>query len=497
MHQGMMKTSARERAPLMNASTLLSALQWAEDTFGNVRLGDQRRTERAVAIASAIAHNPAASLPAQMQDDAATEAAYRFLQMPKVSYEQLIEPHVAQTRAQASQQPQVLLIQDTTEVDYQQHPTTTGLGPIGNGSHHGYLVQSVLAVVPQSREVLGLMHQEPFLRQPAPKGETRREREQRQRESQVWERSVEAIGAPPAGVQWIHVGDRYSDIFALLSLIRQQQCDFVVRAAQDRCVDLLVEQADAPVPARSHHPPRAGQGAQAKAQHLFAVVEGWQAQGQQELHLEASKQTKARVAQVVISFGALRLLPPQSQPVSELRPLVVWVVRVWEPEPPEGVEGLEWVLLTSVPTASVEQAWQRVDWYRARWIVEDYHQGLKTGCSIELRQLQSYEGLRRLLGLLAPTAVRLLQLRAAARDAPERKASETLPTDLVQVVALLAKVPAASLTAQQCWFTIARYGGYLRRRSGGPPGWKTLWKGWFYIQALLEGVHLAPRLSLD
>ncbi|MFL5589874.1 MAG: IS4 family transposase [Ktedonobacteraceae bacterium] len=497
MHQGMMKTSGRERAPLMNASTLLSALQWAEDTFGTVRLGDQRRTVRAVEIASAIAHNPAASLPAQMQDDAATEAAYRFLQMPDVSYEKLIGPHVAQTRAQASKPPQVLLIQETTEVDYHQHPTTTGLGPIGNGSHHGYLVQSVLAVVPQSREVLGLMHQEPFLRQPAPKGETRREREQRQRESQVWERSVEAIGAPPAGVQWIHVGDRYSDIFTLLSLIRQQQCDFVVRAAQDRCVDLLVEQADAPVPARSHHPPRAGQAAEAKAQHLFAVVEGWQAQGQQELHLEASKQSKARVAHVVISFGSLRLLPPQKQPAGEWRPLVVWVVRVWEPEPPQGVEGLEWVRLPSVPTATVEQAWQRVDWYRARWIVEDYHQGLKTGCSIELRQLQSYEALRRLLGLLAPTAVRLLQLRATARDAPERRASEVLPTDLVQVVALLAKVPAASLTAQQCWYTIARYGGYLRRRSGGPPGWKTLWKGWFYIQTLLEGVHLAPRLSLE
>ena len=339
----------------MNASTLLSALQWAEDTFGTVRLGDQRRTVRAVEIASAIAQNPAASLPAQMQDDAATEAAYRFLQMPDVSYEKLIAPHVAQTRAQASKQPQVLLIQDTTEVDYQQHPTTTGLGPIGNGSHHGYLLQSVLAVVPASREVLGLMHQEPFLRHPAPKGETRREREQRQRESQVWERSVEAIGAPPAGVQWIHVGDRYSDIFSLLWLIRQQQCDFVVRAAQDRCVDLLVEQADAPVPPRSHHPRRAGQAAEAKPQHLFEVGEGWEAQGQQELHLEASKQAKARVAHVVISFGCLRLLPPQNQPAGELRPLVVWVVRVWEPEPPEGVEGLEWVLLTSVPP----RAWSR------------------------------------------------------------------------------------------------------------------------------------------
>jgi len=499
MHQGMMKTGVRERAPLMNASTLLSALQWAEYTFGSVRLGDVRRTERAVEIASAIAHNPAASLPAQMQDEAGTEAAYRFLQMPDVTYEKLIGPHVTQTRAQARKQQQVLLIQDTTEVDYQQHPTTTGLGPIGNGTHHGYLLQSVLAVVPASREVLGLMHQEPFLRHPAPKGETRREREQRERESQVWERSVQAIGAPPAGVSWIHVGDRYSDIFALLSLMRQQQCDFVVRAAQDRCVDLLVEQADAPVARRWHHSRRAGQEAEPKPQHLFEVVRGWPAVGEQELHLDATKQAKARVARVVISFGCLRLLPPQHQQSSELRPLVVWVVRVWEPEPPEDVEGLEWVELPSVPTAMVEQAWQRVDWYRARWIVEDYHQGLKTGCSIELRQLQSYEALRRLLGLLAPTAVRLLQLRAAARDTPERLASEILPLDLVQVVALLTKVPvpAAELTAQQCWYTIARYGGYLRRRSGGPPGWKTLWKGWFYIQALLEGVHLAARLSLD
>src|SRR6266852_5630959 len=259
----------------METSTLLLAPSWAEQTFGSVRLGHQRRTERAVAMAAAIAANAGASLPKQMGSEAGLHAAYRVLQTPGVSYEQLIGPHLAQTREAMGQPERVLLIQDTTEVDYQQHPTTTGLGPIGNGTHHGYLLQSVLAVVPESREVLGLMHQEPFLRQPAPKGETRREREQRERESQVWERSVEAIGAPPDGVQWIHVGDRYSDIFALLSLMRQQQCDFVVRAAQDRCVDLLVEQADAPVPPRSHHPRRAGQEAEPKPQHLFELVRGW------------------------------------------------------------------------------------------------------------------------------------------------------------------------------------------------------------------------------
>jgi hypothetical protein len=390
----------------------------------------------------------------------------------------------------------VLLIQDTTEVDYQPHPSTTGLGPIGNGSHHGFLLQTVLAVEPASREVLGIAQQEPFLRQPAPKGETKRQREQRERESQVWERSVQAIGQPPAGVQWIHVGDRYSDMFPFLWLCRERHCDFVVRAAQDRCVDLLVEQADAKVAARSHHK-RRPQECEPNRQHLFEVVRTWAAAGQQDLALDATKQTKARVAHVALSFGSLRLLPPRSQQARELRPLVVWVVRVWEPAPPEGVEPLEWVLLTSVPTQTVQQAWERVDWYRARWIVEDYHQGLKTGCRVEQRQLQSYEGLRRLLGLLAPAAVRLLQLRARARESPEQPASQTLPADVVHVVAAKAGVPAAQLTARQCWHTIAHFGGYLGRKGDGPPGWKTLWRGWLYIQTLLEGVHLAARLSLD
>jgi hypothetical protein len=51
--------------------------------------------------------------------------------------------------------------------------------------------------------------------------------------------------------------------------------------------------------------------------------------------------------------------------------LTVWVIRVWEEQAPEGEEPLEWVLLTSVPTTTLEQAWERVDWYRHRWLVEN------------------------------------------------------------------------------------------------------------------------------
>ena len=84
----------------------------------------------------------------------------------------------------------------------------------------------------------------------------------------------------------------------------------------------------------------------------------------------------------------------------------MWVIRACEEQAPEGEEPLEWMRLPSVPTTALDQAWERVDWYRNRWLVEDYHQCLKSGCRIEERQLQTVDGLMRLLGLLSPLAVR-------------------------------------------------------------------------------------------
>ena len=117
----------------MDPETLLSAQRWAEQTFGEVQLGHQQRDTRAVRLATAMAANPAASLPEQMGSEGQVHAAYRFLQNPHVAYEALIEPHVRQTREAMSQPRQVLLIQDTTHIDYQGHPSTSGLGPIGTG----------------------------------------------------------------------------------------------------------------------------------------------------------------------------------------------------------------------------------------------------------------------------------------------------------------------------------------------------------------------------
>ena len=113
-----------------------------------------------------------------------------------------------------------------------------------------------------------------------------------------------------------------------------------------------------------------------------------------------------------------------------------------------------------MPTNTLEEGWERVDWYRQRWVVEDDHQCLKSGCRIEERQVQTVDGLIRLLGLLSPLAVRLLQIRAAARAEPEPPAQEVIEPLLLAVVAQRSGNTPATMTVGTFWREVARLGGY-------------------------------------
>jgi len=198
----------------MNTQEVLDAPQWAERTFGGVYLHDMRRTRRAVKAASHLAENPLGSLPAQMHTWKETKALYRLLDEPEVSFAALMQPHLHQTREQATSSPVVLLVQDTTDIDLSHRQKISGVGQIGNERGRGFCVQTVLAVRPQTREVLGCMAQEPFVRIPAPAGEHRHQRRKREeRETAVWIRQVQTIGTPAPGSMWVHVGDRGADMF--------------------------------------------------------------------------------------------------------------------------------------------------------------------------------------------------------------------------------------------------------------------------------------------
>jgi len=141
----------------MNVKELENAENWAVETFGAADLGDPRRTDRLVKVATALGENPSVSLPRSMRNWAETQGAYRFLGNEAVTHEQIMMPHWIQTRSEAEQRSQVLLIGDTTDVNLSSHKTTKGLGPIGRGNKaQGFFVHSVLAVDAKRQAALGL-----------------------------------------------------------------------------------------------------------------------------------------------------------------------------------------------------------------------------------------------------------------------------------------------------------------------------------------------------
>jgi hypothetical protein len=459
----------------MNTQEVLDPHQWAERTFGGVQLHDLRRTRRAVQAATNLAENPLGSLPAQMHTWKETKALYRLLDEPDVTFAALMQPHMQQTREQATSSSVVLLVQDTTDIDLSHRRKISGVGQIGNERGRGFFVQTVLAVRPEMREVLGCLAQEPFVRIPAPEGEQRHQRLKREaRESDVWIRQVHTIGMPAAGSIWVHVGDRGADMFPFFQACQATQTHFLVRAAQNRRV----------------------QEHEAEITYALTLARSWPSQASRAFEVPARHGHPARSTQLQLSFGQMTLLPPRNEPRASKDPLRVWVIRVWQEQAPEGEEPLEWILLTSVPTTTLEQAWERVDWYGYRWLAEDYHQCLKSGCRIEQRQLQTVDGLMRLLGLLSPLAVRLLQIRGYARCEPERPAHEVIEPLMLAVVAQRSGHSPATMTIGSFWTEVARLGGYLARSHDGPPGWRTIWKGWLSLQTFLEGVHFAFHLRL-
>lgn len=98
----------------MNPKEWENPEEWASQTFASAELGDPRRTDRLVQIAAALAEEPAASLPNAMRNVSETMAAYRFLNTPEMSHEQIMQPHWAQTRQMAAERAWVLLIADQT-----------------------------------------------------------------------------------------------------------------------------------------------------------------------------------------------------------------------------------------------------------------------------------------------------------------------------------------------------------------------------------------------
>lgn len=442
---------------------------FAAQAFPDLDLGDTRLNRRFADVAQAALEHPAEPLPDKFHDPAGYVGCLRLFHHPRVSHGTLLSCHQAAVLDRAESHPGVVLfVHDITDLDYSGHATLAGaLGPIGNGGGRGYVCHNSLAVDPDTRAVFGLASQLLHRRATVPPGEgvaTKRARPDR--ESRLWLRAVDEIGPAPAGRTWVHVADRGADGFEFLRGMADRRQVFVVRSAQDRVL-----------------------GAEPGAARLHGWLRAQPAQAGWDVAVGAAAGRPARMARVSAGAHSVTLPPPRVRTGEYRRaPLSVWAIRVWEPDPPAGAEPLEWVLLTNQPAGDPAALRRVVGWYECRPVVEEFHKGQKTGTGIEKLQLQDPAGLRAAIALLSVVAVALVNLRVAGRD-PARaseSAARYVPASWVRVLSVWRYRAARDLTVAEFGLALARLGGHLNRRSDGPPGWLTLWRGWERLHTMLE-----------
>jgi len=436
---------------------------WAQREFGGCDLGDARRTRRLVKVASDAAAAPDASLPAQAEGWTDVKAAYRLFDAEGVTFDRVATPHWERTKSQTTGT--WLVLGDTTEIDFGRFREAEGLGPVGKGGAEGrgFLLHSGLMVDPDGG-VVGLAGQVIRYRRPAPEGERSYDTLKRDRESLVWGELVERIGPPAEGVRFIHVYDRGADNFEVFCRLKNARCDWVIRAA--RLNRVLTD-------------------GRALGDVLDASVQA----GNYELDVPSRRGQKRRTAKLVVRFESVELRTPHHRSPwlkrQGVESMELTAVRVEETKAPKGATALSWTLLTSLKVDNFDDAWRVIGHYEKRWGVEEFHKALKTGCRVEARQLQTAERLEPLTALLCVTAVRLLGLRTLARSEPNRPAKSVVPR--AWIAALRSLRPQRKIETVDDFFRqLAGLGGHLGRKSDGPPGWLTLYRG-------LEKLQLAVR----
>ena len=437
------------------------ANSWAEKQWNQAPLGDKRLEKRAIKIGEACLRSPNSSIPKKFGTWADTKGAYRFFDSPSVTHQALQKVHNKNVIDAASVANRcVLFIQDGSELLYNDHPYTNGLGPTADSSGQGILFHTCLAVewsIDRAPEVLGIAKQIAWIR---PERSERDNKEKRKKESQVWLDTLLAIGQPPKGVQWVSVGDRGNDIFEYMQGARNSGWEYVLRGRHDRTVIVHGEEKK-----------------------LHNWIRGIAAGAEYELNLRSRGSKPSRLAHLKISWGEVVISPPSGKGESGITGTCV---RAYDPDDDE----LEWILITSLKVDSAADALRIIKMYEQRWIIEEYHKCLKTGCRIEQAQLKTAGRLLALLGILGVVATQLLWLRDISRQHPDSPAHEYVENDVIDAVKRLHKL-TGTITVRELWRRIAMLGGFLGRKSDKDPGWQTIWSGWLRVQDVLTGMMLA------
>lgn len=478
---------------------------FGQTNFAHAQLGDKRRTKKLVALADMMTRRPGGTLPQKLNNPKDLKAFYRLMKCEDVTHEAIMNAHRVATFAQidACDGP-VLILHDATELDFTKHfCVAETMGQIGNGNHRGYITQNSLAVDAVAGRVLGLVEQVLHRRADVPARETLAQKRVREsRESLLWLKGTERL---PRDRKLVDVCDQGADTFEFFEREVNSGRRFVIRCAYDRGIFIG---HDAPDQSGSSHLRTYARELPIAGTWTLEVTSRApdktpkKKKGKKKKGKKPATEKVARIARranMAVSFAPIQIKPPgKKHGVYPDVPLKVWVVRVWETDPPEGQERLEWFLITNEVVETFAAAYRVVGWYEKRWIIEEYHKGKKTGCQIESPQFTTEERLKPAIALLSIVTLTLLEMRDASRraDAKTRPAREIISEDYIAVLSAWrhGKIHK-DWTIHDFYFAMARLGGHQNRKGDHPPGWQTIWRGWTDLQAMVTGAEAMENLK--
>jgi hypothetical protein len=446
---------------------------------GNGNFADERLNQRLRSLVGRLSVNPSLSLPRAL-DRAGLEAGYRFFSNHRVTPEFILQSHFEETRKRCETEGDFLIVHDTTTFLYRYDGEREGLGRVKRTSSSGkqaFFAHLSLAVAADgTRRPLGVAAFKTWVRGP----------EKSTDEYLRWEEQLRQASARlRAAKTAIHLMDREADDYKMFDALIRDEYRFVVRCQFNRRIEteLGIEK-------------------------LYDVMADVAATAEREVPLSRRKpktnpiaekinpSRAGRIAKLCVAAATVTFKQPaplKARPESSPT-ITINVVRVWEPKPPEGEAAIEWILLTSEPISTPEQQLAIVDYYRARWVIEEYFKAIKSGCDFEKRQLQDYESLINLLAVFAPIAYHMLLIRSEARRTPDAPATEVISQEHIEVLRVCGRRKlSAHPTTREVYLAIAALGGHLKHN--GDPGWSTLAYGLEKLESLTEG-WIAAKLQL-
>jgi Transposase DDE domain len=404
----------------------------------------------------------------------------RLLRNRRVTAEGIIAGWSEETvRAAAGRH--VLAIQDTSELNFRTtEGNQRGLGVIGKGVGRGILFHPMIVVDANTSECLGLIGGSLWTRDEAAGGKTSRRQRKKQNRRRRFDQKETC--------HWIKTPQAAKPALAAAAMVTM----VADREADSYPFWALVPEANVHVLGRVYHDRKLAEGGT-----LTTAARSWSVLGTRRLTIREREERPEREAVLELRAGTVTILRPQETSDPGLPDRVtLTLIELSEPNPPAGTEPVTWRLLTTHAAPDAAATWQIVDWYRMRWVIEQFFRTLKKqGLQIEDSQLDTADRLLKLVAIAARAAIIILQLTQA------RDGNSTLAAALVFSSAEIATLEAVNASycgpsrfnphAHQSlpWasWIIARLGGWNGRPKARPPGPITFKHGLDTLQTMARG----------